>query len=90
MRWITTAERMPKGDVLIFAEGQYHVATLIGKRGAKDVDVFMDVHSSSLLPWPSHWSDLPPPPNCKYSAEAGAKVALSSSCSRAVADPMHP
>jgi hypothetical protein len=60
LRWIAVSEGLPTEDVLIYCEGEYHVAALVG---ASDPDpVFMDAHSADQLPWPSHWMTLPPPP----------------------------
>ncbi len=59
MSWIRTSDELPSADALIYADGAYHVAALVS--GAGD-PAFIDVHSSDLLPWPSHWMALPPPP----------------------------
>jgi hypothetical protein len=49
------------GEVLIYGDGQYHVAELIDVPSGAEA-AFMDVHSSDLVPWPSHWLELVPPP----------------------------
>jgi hypothetical protein len=60
LRWISVAQALPEHEVLIYCRGEYRLAVLLA---AGDADpVFMDVHSSDLLPWPSHWMELPSPP----------------------------
>ena len=59
MKWIAVTEALPSDAALICADGVYYLAVLVGF--AAD-SVFMDLHSSDLLPWPSHWMPLPGPP----------------------------
>lgn len=59
MAWIAVSDGLPSETALIFADGAYYVAVLVGSPGDA---AFMDIHSSDLLPWPSHWMSLPPPP----------------------------
>lgn len=59
MTWRAISEGLPADPALIFAEGVYYLAVLVEGDGDP---VFMDLHSWDLLPWPSHWTDLPPPP----------------------------
>jgi hypothetical protein len=59
MKWTAVSEGLPDEAALIFADGAYYLAVLVG--GTSD-PVFMELHSSDLLPWPSHWMSLPPPP----------------------------
>ena len=61
MRWIATSDLLPTEEALVLVDGAYHVAVLVGD-DAEDGAAFMDVHSSDLLPWPSHWMSLPPGP----------------------------
>ena len=60
MNWIATNDRLPTGTVLVHVAGECHLAELIGK-GTKS-PAFIDIHSSDLLPWPSHWMPQPKPP----------------------------
>ena len=60
MKWIASSAGLPTGDALIFAGGAYYLAVLVVGAGPPG---FMDLHTADLLPWPSHWMDLPPPPS---------------------------
>jgi hypothetical protein len=62
MEWKAISEGLPAGAALIFAEGEYHVAVVVD--GESD-PAFMGVHSWDLLPWPSHWMELPPAPSAE-------------------------
>ncbi len=59
MAWISVSDALPSEAALICADGVFYLAVLVGT--ATDL-AFMDLHSSDLLPWPSHWMSLPPPP----------------------------
>lgn len=61
MNWVAISEGLPTGPVLVWADGEVYVAVLVG--GHADPErAFMDIHSSDLLPWPTHWRKLPEPP----------------------------
>ena len=60
MAWTALSDALPSEAVLICVDGEYYLAVLVDADGEA---AFMDVHSSDLLPWPSHWMSLPPPPN---------------------------
>jgi hypothetical protein len=63
MNWISLAVEVPRHEVLVWSEGKYFVAILVpSQSGADNAGDFMDVNSSNLLPWPSHWAELPEPP----------------------------
>lgn len=57
--WTAVSERLPTEAALVFAEGAYYLAVVVDP--ASD-PAFMDLHSWDLVPWPSHWMELPPPP----------------------------
>ena len=59
MKWIAVTEALPSDAALICAEGEYHLAVMVG---SEEDPAFMDLHSCDLLPWPSHWMPLPGPP----------------------------
>ena len=59
MKWTAVTDALPADAALICADGIYYLAVLVGT--AAD-PAFMELHSSDLLPWPSHWMNLPPPP----------------------------
>ncbi len=59
MAWTAVSDALPSETALIFADGTYYLAVLVD---SPEAPAFMDVHSSDLLPWPSHWMSLPPPP----------------------------
>lgn len=59
MAWTVVSDALPSEAALIFADGVYYLAVLVDAAGEA---AFMDVHSSDLLPWPSHWMGLPSPP----------------------------
>jgi hypothetical protein len=61
LRWISVSESLPGTEALIHCDGEYRLAVLVGTGEADPV--FMDVHSSDILPWPSHWMALPAPPS---------------------------
>lgn len=61
MRWIATSDDLPSEEVLVLVDDGYHVAVLV-EEDSESGAAFMDVHSSDLLPWPTHWMRLPPPP----------------------------
>ena len=58
MDWIRMSDSEPTAEVLIYTGGEYRIAVL-GRDG--DEPAFVDVHSSDLLPWPSHWMALERP-----------------------------
>ena len=59
MQWRAVSEGLPTGVALIFADGACYVAVLVGDG---DNPTFMDPHTSDLLPWPTHWMELPSAP----------------------------
>jgi len=60
MKWIAVTEALPADEALICADGVVYLAVLVGTAADR---AFMDLHSSDLLPWPSHWMTLPAPPS---------------------------
>ena len=60
MNWIATSDRLPTGPVLVHANGECYLAELVGKNRA--TAGFIELHTSDLLPWPSHWMPQPAPP----------------------------
>jgi hypothetical protein len=52
---------MPRKPVLIWSKGTCMVGCLVDGREGDDL-AFMDPKSDALLPWPSHWMELPTPP----------------------------
>lgn len=62
MTWTAVSEGLPTDAALIFAEGAYYLAVVVD---AATDPVFMDLHSWDLVPWPSHWMELPPPPTAE-------------------------
>jgi hypothetical protein len=60
VRWTAISEALPDGEVLIYCAGEYRLGVLVD--GDADPG-FMDIHSSDMLPWPSHWMPLPRPPS---------------------------
>ena len=64
MRWTPSKDRqVPSGEVLIYAEDCYYVAVLVEATADHRERTFVSADSSDLLPWPSHWMNLPPPPS---------------------------
>ena len=61
MQWIAISERLPAGPALIYADGECHVAEIVGDSAGSSL-AFIDLHSSDLLPWPSHWMPCPQAP----------------------------
>lgn len=61
MTWIPVEHSLPSAEALILAEGVYYLAILVADPDGGE-PAFLDIHSSDLLPWPSHWMELPPPP----------------------------
>lgn len=59
MKWTAVSEALPSGAALVYAEGALYVAVLVDDGTDQ---AFMELHTCDLLPWPSHWMDLPPPP----------------------------
>lgn len=59
MKWISVRDALPTSPALVCAGGEYYLAVLVGD--AADPS-FMELHTCDLLPWPSHWTDLPLPP----------------------------
>ena len=59
MQWKAVSEGLPRGPALILVDGACYVAVLVG---TAQEPAFMELHTSDLLPWPSHWTELPPPP----------------------------
>ena len=57
--WIKTSDALPSGEVLVYVDGTFHIAVLVSAAGGDPA--FMDVHSSDLLAWPSHWTSLVAP-----------------------------
>ena len=57
--WTAIDDALPSDAALICVDGIYYLPILVG--GPEDA-AFMDLHSSDLLPWPSHWTSLPPLP----------------------------
>ncbi len=56
MEWIAVTEALPEDAALICADGVLYLAVLVGTAADRS---FMDLHSSDLLPWPSHWMSVP-------------------------------
>jgi len=61
VHWISIADRLPAGPVLIYADGECHVAELVGSGPGASL-AFMDVHTCDILAWPSHWMEVPDAP----------------------------
>ncbi len=54
VRW-----HLPKGEILVWA-GDRPVVAILVTNGGRD---FLDARTLDLLPWPTHWMELPAPPN---------------------------
>ena len=62
MTWFAVDERTPSRPVLVYAGGDYYLAVLVEEPVGSE-PAFLDVHSADLVPWPSHWAELPEPPS---------------------------
>jgi len=59
MRWIAVADQEPSGLFLMFVDGEFYVAVLhIDESGP----AYMGAYDWSLLPEPTYWAPLEPPP----------------------------
>lgn len=63
MRWVSTDEALPHGEVLLWSGGRYRIGILIPSGTGDPNPAFMDSNSDELLAWPSHWCELPTPPD---------------------------
>jgi hypothetical protein len=62
MGWISTNVRLPTEEVIVWVESKMRIALFVGT-GPHSAEPFcMDARSDELLPWPSHWHELPPKP----------------------------
>jgi hypothetical protein len=57
MQWKPISDDMPRTAVLLWSAGYCMVGCLVGDAG--ELPAFMDPRNDSLLPWPSHWMELP-------------------------------
>ena len=60
MKWIAITERLPTGPGLVHAGGECYLAELVDRNSASAG--FIELHTSDLLPWPTHWMPRPAPP----------------------------
>ncbi len=61
MQWKPISDDMPRTAVLLWAGGYCMVGCRVcGDPG--ESAVFMDPRTDSILPTPSHWTELPRPP----------------------------
>jgi hypothetical protein len=64
MGWISTNVRLPREEVIVRVESRMRIAIFVapGPDTADPEPFCMDARSDELLPWPSHWHELPPKP----------------------------
>ncbi len=62
MRWIPTSKALPEREALLWSGGRCRIGVLVSATRGDPAPVFMDSNSDELLAWPSHWFELPPPP----------------------------
>jgi len=62
MHWIPIAKVLPDGEALLWSAGRYRVGVLVAAPEGDPKPAFMDSSSDELLAWPSHWCELPAPP----------------------------
>ncbi len=62
--WIPVEQNPPVATpLLIWSNGACAVAVVVeGTDESGPWQVFMDARSDEILPWPSHWMQLPHPP----------------------------
>ena len=64
--WMTVGDDLPVGeDVLVWSAGKAVVGSLLVESGVDGTEIrsFMDVLGNEILPWPTHWMRIPPPPD---------------------------
>lgn len=67
MHWIPTAKALPQGEALLWSGGHYRIGVLVSAQAGDPSAAFMDSRSDELLAWPSHWCELPAPPQTSES-----------------------
>ena len=63
--WMEVREDVPAGeDVLVWSAGKPVVGSLLidQRPDGTELKSFMDVLGNEILPWPTHWMRIPPPP----------------------------
>ena len=63
--WMEVRDDVPEGvDVLVWSAGKAVVGSLLIDLRADGTELksFMDVLGNEILPWPTHWMRIPPPP----------------------------
>lgn len=63
--WMEVANDVPVGqDVLVWSAEKAVVGSLLVERRPNEAEIrsFIDVLGNEILPWPTHWMRLPPPP----------------------------
>ena len=63
MHWIPTADALPDGEALLWSGGRFRIGILVEPLSGDPTPAFMDSSNDDLLAWPSHWCELPAPPD---------------------------
>jgi hypothetical protein len=62
MKWQIVADELPREEVLVWSDGRAVVAEFIPADRKIPKPLCINLRTEDILPWPTHWMPLPPPP----------------------------